>query len=99
MGAIFGLVFSALTRGNREGGEVSVRETVIIIRERIIVREGAQSNRTQSNYEPMGVLIVLFAAMLTSIYVYAVYAEDVLYYASIVTFNVLNTANQSRWRL
>ncbi|MGS3174682.1 hypothetical protein [Aeromonas sanarellii] len=89
MGAIFGLVFSGLTRGNREGGQASVRETVIIIRERIVVRERAQSNGTQSNDDPMGILIVLLAAMVISIYLYSVYAEDVIYYSSIVTFNVL----------
>lgn len=89
MGVVFGLIFSGLTRGNREGGQASVRETVVIIRERIVVRERAQPNGAQSNDDSMGILIVLIAAMIMAIYLYAVYAKDVIYYSSIVTFNVI----------
>lgn len=89
MGVIFGLIFSGMTRGNREGGQASVKETIVIIKEKIVVRETTNSNKSQSNDDPMAIIILLIAAMVASIYLYAVYAEDVIYYSSIVTFNVI----------
>lgn len=89
MGAIFGLLFSGLTRGNREGGEASVKETIVIIKERIVIRERGGSNRPQSNDDPMAIIILLIAAMVVSIYLYAVYAADVIYYSSLIAYNVI----------
>lgn len=89
MGAIFGLLFTGLTRGNREGKNASVSETIVIIQERIVIRESGSSNRSQSNDDPMAIIILLVAAMVISIYLYAVYAADVIYYASLVAFNVI----------
>jgi hypothetical protein len=89
MGAIFGLLFTGLTRGNREGGKASVRETIVIIKERIVIREKDSSKKSQSNDDPVGLLILLIAAMVISIYLYAVYAVDVIYYSSLVAFNVI----------
>jgi hypothetical protein len=90
MGVFFGLVFAGFTKGNKEGGNSSVRETIVIIKERIIVRDrGGNNNSSSSNDDPMGLFIVLVAAMVLAIYLYAVYAELVIYYSSIVAFNII----------
>lgn len=89
MGVIFGTIFSGLTGGNREVGRASVQETIVIIKERIIIRERGGQNGTRSNDDPVGLLFVLVAVMVASIYLYAVYAEPIIEYASITAFNAI----------
>lgn len=89
MGIIFGLVFSGLTGGKKEIGGNSVKETLIIIRERIIIRENNVRGTSGSNDEPMALLIVLVAAAVVAVYLYSVYAEYVIYYSSLWAFNVI----------
>lgn len=89
MGAIFGLVFSGLTSGRKDHGSGSVKETLIIIRERIVIRENNNRGASSSNDDPMGLLIALVAAVVIAVYLYAVYAEYVIYYSSLGAFNVI----------
>jgi|GEM_PF-408832 len=89
MGVIFGTIFSGLTVGSREVGRASVRETIVIIKERIIIRERGSQNSAQSNDDPMVLIFVLLAVAVVSTYLYAVYAELIIEYASVTAFNVI----------
>lgn len=88
MGLVFGTAFSGLTGGEREKGTVSVKETVVIIKERIIVRERSVAGGAHSSDDPMGLVFLLAAAVVFSIYMYAIHAESLIYYFSIIIFNV-----------
>ncbi len=88
MGAFFGLIFSSFTGVNREGGSVSVKETIIIIKERIVIRENNNQN-PKTNDDSIGILFILVAAIVISVYFYAIYAELVIYYSSITAFNII----------
>ncbi len=89
MGTFFGLLFSGFTSGKKEGGDASVKETIIIIKERIVIREKSNRDNLQTNDDPVGIIVILFVAMVMAIYLYAVYAESIIYYTSIITFNVI----------
>ena len=46
--AVYGVLFASFTNGNIEGGNASVSETTIMIKERILVRENNQQRISQS---------------------------------------------------
>ncbi|WP_456267999.1 hypothetical protein M1D97_12205 [Kushneria sp. AK178] len=89
MGLVFGTIFSGLTVGNREVGKTSVRETIIIIKERITIRDGGGRKGGASNDDPMVLLFFLLVVTVFSIYLYAVYAKSIIEYASIAALNVI----------
>lgn len=90
MGVIFGAIFTFVTRGKRQDGGNSVRETIIIIKERIILREKAENNmRSVSNDDPWGLLFVFIGGVVLVTYVYAVFADKVIYYSSLLVFNFI----------
>lgn len=90
MGVVFGTLFTFVTRGKRQEGADSVKETVIIIKERIIVREKSGNNsKPASNDDPWGLLFVFVGAVVLATYLYAVFADKIIYYSSLMAFNFI----------
>ncbi len=90
MGVIFGALFTFVTRGKRQEGTDSVKETIIVIKERIIIR-GKSGNNTKpvSNDDPWALLFVFIGAVVLATYLYAVFADQVIYYSSLLAFNFI----------
>ncbi|HHF3072480.1 TPA: hypothetical protein ACPJ1I_004595 [Vibrio diabolicus] len=88
MGVVFGAIFTFLTRGNQQEGTHSVRETIVVIKEKIIVRNNSSINSGTSS-DPWTLLFVLFFAVIMATYFYAIYVNEVIYYSYLVAFNLL----------
>ena len=90
MGVVFGALFTFITKGKRQEGADSVKETIVIIKEKIINREKSGNNsKLTSNDDPWGLLFVFVGAVVLATYLYAVYADKVIYYSSLLAFNFI----------
>ncbi|WP_336989200.1 hypothetical protein [Aeromonas hydrophila] len=90
MGVVFGALFTFVTRGKRQDGTDSVKETIIIIKEKIIIREKSENNsKPVSNDDPWALVFVFIGAVVLATYLYAVFADKVIYYSSLLAFNFI----------
>lgn len=90
MGVVFGALFTFVTKGKPQESAKSVRETVIIIKEKIIYRDRSSNNNNDPNgFDPFSLFFVFIFAIILTTYFYALFADLVVYYSSILAFNFI----------